>query len=54
MEEKETTNINENSKEKNTLFTILNHERINLTIEEIFDSNRFRLKKFLTAIGFMR
>lgn len=27
MEEKETMNINENSKEKNTLFTILNNER---------------------------
>ena len=48
MEEKETTNINENSKEKNTLFTILNHERINLTIEEIFDSNRFYEIKAVT------
>ena len=48
MEEKETTNINENSKEKNTLFTILNHERVNLTIEEIFDSNRFYEIKAVT------
>ena len=48
MEEKETTNINENSKEKNTLFTILNHERVDLTIEEIFDSNRFYEIKAVT------
>ena len=48
MEEKETTNINENSKEKNTLFTILNNERVDLTIEEIFDSNRFYEIKAVT------
>jgi len=48
MEEKETMNINENSKEKNTLFTILNNERVDLTIEEIFDSNRFYEIKAVT------
>lgn len=48
--EKENANIEkaENSKVKNTLFTILNGERVDLEIEEIFDSNRFYEIKAVT------
>ena len=48
--EKENANIKktENSKVKNTLFTILNGERVDLEIEEIFDSNRFYEIKAVT------
>lgn len=48
--EKENENIEktETIKVKNTLFTILNGERVDLEIEEIFDSNRFYEIKAVT------
>ena len=48
--EKENENIEktETIKVKNTLFTILNGERVDLEIEEIFDSNRFYEMKAVT------
>ena len=39
---------NENTKVKKTLFTILNGERVDLEIEDIFDSNRFYEIKAVT------
>ncbi len=39
---------NENTKAKKTLFTILNGERVDLEIEDIFDSNRFYEIKAVT------
>lgn len=48
--EKENENIEKTKtiKVKNTLFTILNGERVDLEIEEIFDSNRFYEIKAVT------
>ena len=52
MEEKKSVDSNENNEEKNltkdTLFTILDNERVSLSIEEIFDSNRFYEIKAVT------
>ena len=46
--EKENIEKTETIKVKNTLFTILNDERVDLEIEEIFDSNRFYEIKAVT------
>nr|WP_315046472.1 hypothetical protein [uncultured Leptotrichia sp.] len=46
--ENENIEKTETMKVKNTLFTILNGERVDLEIEEIFDSNRFYEIKAVT------
>ena len=46
--ELESETLFEKEKVKNTLFTILNGKRVDLKIEEIFDSNRFYEIKAVT------